>query len=220
MGESFDAPGMPTVQFQVLGAPPMPRFWFMSDDQTRLVQVQHDLLAHNWRRMRPEDNYPRYDTLRDAYVHLLDELSDVLSAEGKLPLKPNWSEVTYVNHIPAVNDDGNRINLHDVVAMVAPLSDSAFLPEPEDQQFAARFRIEEADRPIGRLTLAAAPATTIADGKEIWNVTLTARAMAREPTRDAALARLDLCHGWVVRGFRDTTTRDMHERWGLREDDT
>jgi uncharacterized protein (TIGR04255 family) len=214
--ERFEGGPGPTVRFEVFTAPQMPRYWFLSDDETRLVQVQHDLIAHNWRKMGSGAEYPRFTVLREGLSRYLHDLSEVLAAEEKGELKPNWCEVTYINHIPA-SIDSDRLALHDVVNMVSLMNSPTFLPEPEDAQFAARFRMEENGSAVGRLTLAAAPAVSATDGKEIWTLTLTARALATEATVASAFGRLNLCHEWVVRGFRDITTDRMHDFWGLRE---
>src|SRR5207253_9753953 len=109
--------------------------------------------------------------------------------EGKPALRPNWCEVTYINHVPAMTD-GGRLARHAVLSMVRPIESPTFLPDAEDAQFAARFRIEEAGSPIGRLTVSAAPALT-SDGAEVWVLNLTARSRAASNEVAAAFERLD-----------------------------
>jgi uncharacterized protein (TIGR04255 family) len=219
MEERFETPTAPSVRFEVLEAMPMARFWFLSQDETRLVQVQHDLVVHNWRRMDSTTEYPRYSVLREGLSRYLHDIEEIIGLEEKGALQPNWCEVTYINHIDA-SSPGSRLALSDVLSMVSPIESPQFLPTEEDAQFASRFRIEEDGAPIGRLTLAAGPAVSANDGREVWAVTLTARAQTSAPTIDAAFARLDLCHEWVVRGFRDSTTARMHQVWGLHEEAT
>ena len=51
----------------------------------------------------------------------------------------------------------------------------------------------------------------------IYLVNLTARVMPNGDTVDRAMKALDLGHEWVVLGFEDLTTAEMHKHWGLRE---
>src|SRR6266404_4193986 len=55
--ETFDGgeAGAPDFSMQYL-----PRVWFVSRDQSAIIQVQRDRLLHNWRKMRSTDEYPRY----------------------------------------------------------------------------------------------------------------------------------------------------------------
>jgi uncharacterized protein (TIGR04255 family) len=213
--ERFEGGPQPSVRFEILQTPPTPRFWFLSEDQSRLVQVQNHTVAHNWRR-RGSGEYPHYSALREALSRYLHELEDLLRAAGKPRLEPNWCEVTYINHVPQAVD-ADRLPLDEVLTMVSAMDSPTFLPPAEDAQLAARFRIEENGAPVGRLTVLAAPAISAIDGQKIWALTMSAKALSAEPNVLSAFERLDLCHEWVVRGFRDVTTARMHDVWGLKE---
>lgn len=208
----------PPFRLEILDRPPLSRFWFLSEDEGRLVQVQQDTFALNWRKLDASDEYPRYPALREKFIHYLGELQDVLSAEGKPDLAPNWCEVTYINHV-GPDSDGNRLPLYEVLSVMREPS-FRFLPGAEDAQAAARFRILEDDKPIGRLIVNANAAIRAVDRAPIWVMTLTARIRASEPNREAALSRLDLGREWVVRGFADVTTERMHQEWRMHEAST
>jgi len=221
MQEDFEDARQPqpiTVEF--FPAPPTPRFWFLSEDESQLIQVQQDLVAYNWRRMRETDAYPRYTSLRRALVDRLRTSERILKERGKGSFEPNWCEVTYVNHVIAPETSKRRPPLRDVISLVSRgQPKAAFLPEPEDVQLAARYRIVRDDEPVGRLTVSAAPGIRNTDGRPIWGLTLTARVRASASKLDKAFEALDLGHEWVVRGFVDVTTKRMHDDWGIRGDD-
>jgi hypothetical protein len=50
----------------------------------------------------------------------------------------------------------------------------------------------------------------------IYLANLTARVMPNGATVDRAMKALDVGHEWVVRGFDDLTTAEMHRHWGKR----
>ena len=72
MQEDFGPPQPPRLEFMT-EAPPV-RFWFLTDDTSRLVQVQPDRFTANWRKVEPETPYPRYRQLREQFAELLTRL--------------------------------------------------------------------------------------------------------------------------------------------------
>jgi len=217
MEERFDeAPVAEPFEFQIIEGSPMNRFWLLSSDESRLVQVQRDFFALNWRKMTESSQYPRYRQLRKSFGQYLKEFERVLVDEGKEPLRPQWCEVTYINHInPSAK--GERRPLHEVLTIVRQPRDS-FLPSPEDVQLAERFRVTEDNQPIGRLNVSAVPNYRTPDRAPIWVLTLTTRLRTFQPTVQGALNRLDLGHDWTLRAFKDLTTPRMHRDWDLKEE--
>ena len=80
---------------------PMPRYWFISEDEITLLQVQRNAFMLNWRRR--DADYPHYDehlkTAFDRYYRIFEDFiqSDVGSKEIKIDL----CELTYINVIEA-----------------------------------------------------------------------------------------------------------------------
>jgi uncharacterized protein (TIGR04255 family) len=190
--------------------------WFANEDGTRLLQVQNDLVAYNWRRspegIPTEQPYPRYTQLRSEFVERYDEIRQIAMEDG-VSLVPNWCEVTYVNHITPTSPGSPRPELRELLRGVERLR-GGFLPAPEDGQFATRYLIPGGDEPRGRLTVTTASATRNTDLEQIWVLTLTARVLSDAETEEAAFEALDLGHEWAVRAFVELTSDVMHDRWG------
>lgn len=207
---SAQAPG----QIRFLSVPKT-RAWFVSRTGTQLIQVQHDLFAHNWRRNDTGEAYPRFSSVRESFRNELNALQEFLAEQGLAPPEPIQCEVTYVNHIRT----GATWTTHDQIHKVFNIWSSPnheFLPTLDDGRFWARFIIKDAsDQFCGRLHVSAQPAFAMVDGVEtpIFATTLTARGGPITPDVGGALAFLDLGHGWIVRGFADITTSDMHSEW-------
>ncbi len=215
MDEPFDAvvEALP-FRFEVFGAPPMPRFWFLNEDGSRLVQLQHDLLAVNWRHLPEGPDYPRFLALRDELGKLLASLDATVKEAGKRGLRPNWCEVSYINHVTA---NGDRPALHELLTVVAPPKPERFLPAMEDGQLVARYGIEEEGTPVGRLTVNVSSAIRNVDRVPIWVLTLAARVRAAGEELKDAMAALDKGHAWALQGFLDLTTTEMQSKWGLQQ---
>lgn len=78
---------------------PMPRFWFVSHDQTHLIQLQKNALMFNWRKR--ETDYPQYAArLKPAFDRYYTLFEEFARDEGITPeLKTGHCELTYINVI-------------------------------------------------------------------------------------------------------------------------
>ena len=66
----------------------------------------------------------------------------------------------------------------------------------------------------GRLYVAFIPVIRARDGKEVLQMTLTARGAPKSSSDEDVFGWLDLGRKWIVRGFADFTTAEMHNIWG------
>lgn len=46
--------------FEITEIPPLPRIWFLQTNDNGIIQIQRDRLLYNWRKIRMDDEYPRY----------------------------------------------------------------------------------------------------------------------------------------------------------------
>ena len=211
--EDFEAAAIQEITVEAVDVPPMPRLWFVSEDERWLVQVQEDRLAVNWRLRTEDDEYPRYKKLRERFEVLASTWQGLLGDEA---LRCDWVEVLYANIVAPVSRASERDTLDNVLDFLnAPSSD--FMPNPEDIHLTARFVIpDEANEPAGRLRVVAAPAIRRADGVPVQRLDLTARHRVADDGIDAVMRALDIGHDWIVGSFRDITSPAMHKRWMLR----
>ncbi len=222
--ELFDVP-QPQPQFEISLEPPnaLPRSWFISGDGSRLVQLQGDRISLNWRRPDNSSKYPSYTTLRRDFRRYFGTLRKAIEEAGGPAPEVDLSEVTYVNPVeaPVASKGGGHPELANILNRVRPRPRKAFLPHAEDAQIQTRWRIPgseigAADRPAGRLYLAAAPGLMPPGNVPIYIVSLTGRVLPADGSERAAWQALDVAHKWVVLGFTDLTTREMHDHWGFK----
>ena len=79
---------------------PMPRYWFISDDQVSLLQVQKNAFLFNWRR-RDAHDYPHFhENLKPTFDKYYSRFADFITAElDAPPLAIDLCELTYINLI-------------------------------------------------------------------------------------------------------------------------
>jgi len=204
----------PTMSFQLMGSALPSRYWFLSADDSRLVQVQADRLIFNWRR-QGTDAYPRYRTLRAEMVEVLNDFGETLKAAGQEPAV-TWCEVTYINPVPAGDPGSRHIDLAEILKRVVPVHAATTGFSAEDSTLQERFLLEREGNPYGRLYVNAAPAFSLPESRPIYVLDLTVRGMPSTPQLTDSQLFLDHGRELIVRHFRDITTDQMHERWGLQ----
>lgn len=206
----------PAVTFQLMGPGVGSRFWFVTQDQAEVVQVQKDRFAFNWRKEPVPGGtvgeYPRYAYLRERFASLLNEFQEAVFERGLTP-RVAWCEIAYINQIPATFD-GNHRRLASILRLVneVPLPG---LPEPEDTAVAERHLLVRDGQPFGRFHINANTAFKIPSNEPIYVLNLTARGTASGAPDQGVLGFMDYGRNLIVHGFRDMTTDQMHAEWGL-----
>ena len=78
---------------------PLPRVWFVHEDENELIQVQFNRFLHNWRKRRPDDKYPGYKTVMGNFENYLSSFREFLAETELGVLVPKRYEITYIDHI-------------------------------------------------------------------------------------------------------------------------
>ena len=125
----------------------------------------------------------------------------------------NQCEVTYVNHIPIGDaaESGRRV--------LRGHAQDPFRDRGSSHGLSAGIRSHDAERRYlmpdkkGRLYVTVQPVVRKDDRRPVLQLTLTARGRPDSASTEDVLRWFDLGHEWIVRGFADLTTADMHRRW-------
>lgn len=201
----------PKVRFELSERPPVPRYWFLNDEGTELVQVQPDRFIHNWRKVTESATYPRYEYIRDQFSASLHKFTTFVEGEKLGQVVPTQCELTYVDHIEQSGVWSQYGQLEEILKVWSGSRSVEFLPEPEDVRMAIRFVIpDESGKPAGRLHVSVEPAMR-QDETAILLMKLTARGRPIGGTE--GLGFFDLGREWIVRGFAALTTGKMHRVW-------
>ena len=212
-GPSFQ-PMVPQVRINAALKPPAPRFVFESSTGQELLQVQQDRIMHNWRRKLDEDEYPRYEHVRERLQADFDAFSAFLSDEKLGEMKPNQCEVTYVNVITLETGANPHSEIARITTFANPWPAGEDLPVLENTIVQAKTIFQREGEPTCRLYLQLQPVVLMGSGAPAIQLELTARG---KPTGDSfhdSLALLDFGREGIVRTFAALTTREMHKVWG------
>lgn len=206
------------VQLELMSGPlPMPKLWFLNEDQTELIQFQPDRFVHNWRKVKEGDVYPRYERIRSDFISEIECLQSFFLENNLGLLQSNQCEITYVNHILSHDNENIWDNPEIVFKFFKMDLDQNVLGQFENSRIQLRFILNNDDGiPFGRLHVNAMPALT-RDGKTMIALSLTVRGSSASGSLDAAANFLDFGRTKIVEGFAELTTEEMHKRWGRRQ---
>jgi len=205
--ESFDKP--PQVEFQVTEVPPLPRTWLLTANENGIVQVQRDRFLHNWKKVAPDDEYPRYTQVIEMFRERLEAFEEFLAESQLGPIEPLQYEITYVNHIPQGDGWTCLADVGNVFPDFTRRTDSSrFLPEPDQLNCRTSFPLPAKQ---GRLHAVVRRVQRTSDNKPVLLFELTARGMPDDTTREAMWPWFDLAHEWIVRGFTDLTSHEARK---------
>lgn len=211
-GESVVAP---QVRFALSDAPPLPLYWFLSEDKTELIQLQQDRFVANWRKGGADQEYPRYSHVRRRFEEEFTSLMGFIESEGIGHVNPNQCEITYVNHMIAGDGWEDFSQMDRVFTVWAPHYNEPFTLPLEDARFTARYGFTDVQgAALGRLYVAVEPAYRIEDRKPMIVMTLTARGRPDGPAIDGVMSFIDRGHDAALLGFKAVTTTEMQKRWG------
>ena len=203
--------GNPTPGFQLsFGVGPLrSRLWFISADESHLLQFQEDRFFLNWRK-RPNGSisglpYPRYEQISSTFRHKISLLDDFFRDYFGSGLKITQAEASYFNVMPmedfssvgkifsflkaeTLNLDGFATNLVEIIS------------NAEGHPHARGFYESQS--------------LLTPDGQKLARLGLTVRGKPAGEDLAAGLSFIDDARLNIILKFCDLTTPEAHEKWG------
>jgi uncharacterized protein (TIGR04255 family) len=186
--------------------------WLLSEDEQRLVQLQRNWIAFNWRKVGAEADYKRWDAVRSGFEYAYANFEAFLNERKLGSIAPVQCEVSYINQI---DFRALGLELGDISRVVRTINrvDIAHLPGPEHVSFQTQYVMSDASGPFGRLHINVQPGLRREDGAPILAMTLTARGRPLGDDSTGVMEFMDRGSEFIVQGFHDVTTEEMHEFW-------
>ena len=190
-----------------------PRSFFVSDAGNWVIQIQRDRFCYNWRKVKDEDEYPRYEEVSRRFFQAWATFENFCESEGLAPVEITQLELTYINHVPAGQAWKSLDDIGHVFPDICWRTGERFLPTPESAQWLASYRLPDRK---GRLNLALRHAMRQSDKKPVLLCELTARGLPSDHATPMA-DWFDLAREAIVRGFADLTDeRVQYDIWGRK----
>jgi len=192
-------PQAPTITFSQVDSDSA-RVWFLSKDNTRLIQVQRDRFIINWRKFVGDEVYPRYPVLRQRFEQEFTIFRDFAHTQEPDPLNIQQCEITYVNDMPRGEVWETFSEATELFSAWWGVCTDGFLPAPETVNVSGSFVLPNEQ---GRLHFATQNLRRARDQRDLVQLRLTARGKPSRNDLADVLAWMDLGREWIVRGFSD-----------------
>jgi uncharacterized protein (TIGR04255 family) len=197
--------GGPTLAFQLQTGPPPVRLWSLTEDQSLLVQVQHDRLLLNWRKLADGDPYPRYRRLREVFTGLWREFASYVGDHDDFGvLQPSIAEVSFFNRIPI----RGAAEIPEVIKALNPRWTL-------EKQIAVAYQIE---RDLSDLLMNGGQNIVLnyhpVNGPMQLEISTRIGVDTPDGNVSDVLAALDTAHQVGVLTFDELGTDNAHSRWG------
>lgn len=195
---------------------PLPRVWFVNEQDDQLIQFQFDRFYYNWRRRK--NIYPRYPNVIKNFQMTFEIIKAFFKENNLGPFLPVELELTYINHIPkgeGWNSFEDMQNLF-VDFKWTPRNDR-FLPNPIKTMWVSVFQLPNEK---GTMTVNIKEATRISDKIPVIVFELIAKRQCETTIeQDEIQAWYDLAHEWIVKGFTDLTIPKVQKDiWEIEND--
>jgi len=192
---------------------PSARLQIKKKEGDRMIQLQNNRLHFNWLG-QAGGQYPRYESIREGFVWVLEQFIEFVVREKVGDFRPNQWEVTYLNHIPkgTVWDTPNDWGFFLPLGAVPTIE---HLVQGESFAGGWHFVIPEQR---GRLHVQWQHGRKSEPEEEVIVLTLTARGpvAGNENSVQAILDGLDLGRETIVRSFVAFTSEAANKYWGLK----
>ena len=186
------------------------RCWFRNDKSNRLIQVQNNRFFHNWRRPSPTTPYLHYDELKPVFEREWSRFCEFTSRYGLGTPNVLSCEVSYINHLDRGVGWESYSDLSAVFPSIGTFKGREFLSRPETILANSSYVMPSND---GRLRIVIQPAVRQSDGREIIQLAITGGCRPASSDPQELMRCVDYCREWVVRGFDDFTSSEMHRIW-------
>jgi uncharacterized protein (TIGR04255 family) len=209
--ESLEQAGAQRLRFEFGSLPPLPRIWFQHKSGSGLIQLQRDRFHYNWQKREPSDSYPHYESVVERFKKHLEQVEAFLRDHGLAEIRPVQYEMTYINHLELTGPLATIGGAGSVFPDFGWRNTKArFLPVPEAINWETIFLLPNKS---GRLHVTINNGIRLSDKKPVINLEVTARGIPSESPKEKIWQWFGLAHEWIVRGFTDITSDDVHTVW-------
>lgn len=198
----------PQFQLPTSLLPPLRRVFFVQPPGNYLIQIQEGRLLHNWRKIKPEDEYPSYKEAYPRFLSILHTFGNFLEKAKLPPAQLGAFELTYINHISGdgvkfPRDIWDYLAIYDTTPKAAEARDNSAV----SMSFGWPLKAE-----MGSLSLNVKHGVRTEDEADVLLIELSARGKARESSNYMS-EWFNVAHASIVETFDRFTTTRAHELW-------
>ncbi len=215
--EYFGDPRLSGIRFEIPLLAELPRAWFVSSDDTMLVQLQSDRLLLNWRAVPEKGEYPHFVAISAEFQEVFETLMAFTKANGLGALEIDQCEMSYINHMGKWPRDA-VMTPHDWIRGWSSDLGPEWSGDVEDFTSIARFALKRPDGQQYARVIASVSTVAIPPSLErSLQLDVSVRGNPASADIDGILAFHEMAHDQIVRGFTAITTESAHRQWRRKQ---
>ena len=198
---------------------PMPRYWFIAQDEINLVQIQKNAFIFNWRRAG-SNRYPRYHReIKPGFDRFYGELETFLRTEVDVPeISIDLCELTYVNPVEQGNYWAGPRDTQMVIPSFSTLSLGAEVSTEPDFNCQFIYTVTH-DMQLGVTVRNAVVPQRSNEPALMFEIKASAR--LGQASKAVADSWFERAHDAIVNCFVGMTSKDIQrEYWGRQSEET
>lgn len=192
--------------------PPLPRVWFIHENENELIQVQRNRFLHNWRKRQSNDEYPGYEKVVENFERYLSCFEEFLLEENLENLVPREYELTYIDLIPKGHGWEKSSDLAKVFPNLLSLTrQSVLLNDIRGINWQTIFGLPNN---VGQLIVSIRNAQRVSDNQQLLQVEFTALSSGSyKPIR----GWFNTAHNAITQLFSNLVSDEIQEKfWGRK----
>jgi uncharacterized protein (TIGR04255 family) len=197
-----------SVAPQIVPLPPLRRVFFIQPPGNFLIQLQQSRILHNWRKVAPNDEYPRYETAYPRFVKSWERLKRFAASSGLSEPQAEIFELTYINQI---TKDGATFprDAWDFLAFYGAAPNAAVASD--STSIAMNFSWHLPNE-MGRLIFDLRHGLRPTDSQQVLQIELSARGKANQG-ESSMTPWFQIAHDAIVNTFDILTSESAHTLW-------
>lgn len=188
---------------------PIPRVWLISQSENSLIQIQNDRFIFNWRRVSPDDIYPRYEYVIESFRKYFELFLSFVESNDLGEVKPTEGELTYINQIPQGEGWQDVGQIGNIMNDISWAGDKKFLPPPDIINCLSIFTLPDGS---GKMNVSIQPAKRRTDETRIFLMELSCKGLKAQHDLSQLWSWYELAHAWIVKGFEDLTQNEIQQK--------
>lgn len=192
--------------------PPLPRVWFIHKNENELIQVQRNRFLHNWRKRRPNDEYPGYEKVVENFERYLSHFQAFLAEENLENLVAREYELTYIDLIPRGQGWESSGDLAKVFPNLLSLTRPSILLN--DVKSINWQTILGLPNDLGQLVITIRNAQRISDNQQLLQIEF--KALSNRPYQPMR-AWFETAHNTITKLFSNLISDEIQEKFWRRK---
>lgn len=190
--------------------PPLPRLWFINNDNDRLIQIQPDRFISNWKRRTISEEYVGYQACKANFIETFKMFREFLVKENLGTIETGQLELSYINHIPQNLVCSDMEQIREVISL---LDFTAWAKDGKlalPKQFSCQFQVEVPYN-LGELIIKTSTVRKVDNPEPLLHISLTFLGQSTDMTTSGVDRWFDDAHEWILKGFKGLTSKKIRE---------